>query len=90
MTVTEDWTNGEIVRTLTRIETKQDDSDRKADQFRDELRANYVHRGEFAEHKDHVNEKFEAIESRRAPWWSTAMVVIATLSLVLSVVIVLL
>ena len=87
------WTNGEIVRTLQRIEAAQ-----KATNGRlDTLAAGFVARAEWEVRKEHIDDRLNSIQSeitalkkaeegRRLPWPSVVAAIAAVVSLAILIV----
>lgn len=71
--MSEDWTQAEIVRTLTRIESKVDG-----------LAANYVPRSEWDLWAETRDREIKDLKAARAPWWTWATILISIGGLALS------
>lgn len=73
--MSDDWTQAEIVRTLTRIESKVDG-----------LAANYLPRSEWETWTEARDREIKELKAARAPWWTWATLLISFGGLALAII----
>lgn len=80
--MTDEWTHGEIVRSLQRIERAMGALDSKVDG----LSAGFVPRAEWQVWAQSRDREIADLKAARAPWWTWATVIIAAVSLIVTIV----
>lgn len=79
---TDEYTMGEVVRSLKRIEESQKTLTEKVDG----LAAGFLPRPEWTLWTKAIETRVAAVEAARAPWWTWATVLIAGLALLMNLI----